>query len=93
LKIVEDVKEVTTPIVENTFTPTQQEIEDYAEYLGMDISTDTDLIYIAEEGVKAMTPEPWVIEETKDGVIQYRNKDTGEINLDHPLDAVYRRKY
>lgn len=40
-----------------------------------------------------MTPEPWVIEETKDGVIQYRNKDTGEINLDHPLDAVYRRKY
>ena len=59
----------------------------------MDLSTDSDLIHIAEEGVKAMTPKPWIIEETKDEVIQYRNKETGEINLDHPLDTVYRQKY
>jgi len=35
----------------------------------MDVSTDTELLHIAEEGVKAVTPPEWVIEEGKDGVI------------------------
>ena len=33
------------------FKPTQNEILEYAQFLGMDIMQDQDLLYIAEEGV------------------------------------------
>ena len=35
------------------------EIIGYAEFLGMDLTEDKDLLYIAEEGLKAPVPEPW----------------------------------
>ena len=35
------------------------EIIGYAEFLGMDLTEDRDLLYIAEEGLKAPVPEPW----------------------------------
>ena len=35
------------------------EIIGYAEFLGMDLEEDADLLYIAEEGLKAPVPEPW----------------------------------
>jgi len=36
---------------EEEYEPTQQEILGYAEFLGMSLPDDTDLLYIAEEGV------------------------------------------
>lgn len=33
------------------YEPTEQEIVGYAEFLGMDVKEDADLLYIAEEGV------------------------------------------
>jgi hypothetical protein len=33
------------------YEPTEQEIIGYAEFLGMDLDEDKDLLYIAEEGV------------------------------------------
>jgi hypothetical protein len=33
------------------YEPTEQEIIGYAEFLGMDLDEDRDLLYIAEEGV------------------------------------------
>ena len=37
------------------YVPTKEEIEEYAEFLGMDLNTEEDmeLIWIAEEGLKA----------------------------------------
>ena len=35
------------------------EIIEYAKYLGLDINTDQDLLWIAVEGLKAPVPEPW----------------------------------
>ena len=36
---------------EEEYEPTQQEIFGYAEFLGMSLPDDADLLYIAEEGV------------------------------------------
>ena len=36
---------------EEEYEPTQQEIFGYAEFLGMNLPDDADLLYIAEEGV------------------------------------------
>jgi hypothetical protein len=33
------------------FQPTQDEVIEYAKFLGMDVDVDKDLFYIAEEGV------------------------------------------
>lgn len=33
------------------YEPTEQEIVGYAEFLGMDVNEDADLLYIAQEGV------------------------------------------
>ena len=38
-------------IEEEEYEPTQQEIFGYAEFLGMSLPDDADLLYIAEEGV------------------------------------------
>ena len=35
------------------------EVIDYAEWLGMDIEADEDLLWIAREGLKAPLPEHW----------------------------------
>ena len=34
------------------------EVLDFAEYLGMNVVEDLDLLYIAEEGLKASLPSP-----------------------------------
>lgn len=36
---------------EEEYQPTEQEIIDYAKFLGMVLPEDSDLLYIAEEGV------------------------------------------
>ena len=43
----------------SNFYLTFLEIIEYAKYLGLDINTDQDLLWIAVEGLKAPVPEPW----------------------------------
>ena len=40
------------------YEPTEQEVEGYAEFLGINLAEDRDLLYIAKEGIKARIPEP-----------------------------------
>ena len=39
--------------------PTEDEILEYAKWLGMDPEEDKDLFYIAKEGLKAPLPKDW----------------------------------
>jgi hypothetical protein len=39
--------------------PTQEEIVEYAVYLGMDPAADVDLLYIAEWALTAPLPDGW----------------------------------
>ena len=70
-----------------------KEIIGYAEFLGMDLKEDYDLLYIAEEGLKAPVPEPWMAFSNEAEEIYYTNRITGQVIFDHPLDEVYRKKF
>ena len=45
--------------------------------LGMDLKEDADLLFIAEEGLKAEVPEPWKAYATENEDIYYCNTITG----------------
>ena len=60
--------------------PQEQEIEDYAKFLGMDpnSSVDRDLMYIAKQGLMEPVPEPWEAQRDANDMILYYNTETGE---------------
>ena len=67
---------------------------DYAKWLGMDLETEKDLMWIAREGLKAPLPEHWKPCKAPDtGDIYYFNFQTGESVWDHPCDEYYRKLY
>ena len=45
--------------IDPNYIPTEDEIIEYAKWLGMDLEKDKDLFYIAKEGLKAPLPENW----------------------------------
>ena len=45
--------------VDPNYVPTEDEILEYAKWLGMDPEEDKDLFYIAKEGLKAPLPKDW----------------------------------
>ena len=68
------------------------DIADYAKrILGLDPVWDTDLLWIAVEGLEADLPEEWSdhYDEASDRDY-YHNVDTGETIWQHPLDAHYK---
>jgi centrosomal protein CEP164 len=62
--------------LDEDYEPTEEEIIDYAKYLGMDANMDRDLFYIAKEGLKAPLPGPWKPCKSPDGDIYYFNFET-----------------
>ena len=80
--------------IDPNYVPSQDEIDEYAKWLGMDLSTDKDLQWIAREGLKAPLPEHWKPCKTTDtDEIYYFNFSSGESTWDHPCDEYYRTLY
>jgi hypothetical protein len=75
------------------YEPCDEEIQEYAEYLGIDLEEDKDLLYIARDGLRAPLPEPWKACRTQEGEIYYYNTDTSLSRWEHPLDEFYRKQY
>ena len=73
--------------------PTQEEIEEYAEYLGMDVAADRDLLYIAEWAITAPLPDGWTEHLDAQGNEFYYNSMTSVSTYEHPLDEQYRSYY
>jgi len=73
--------------------PNEDEIDEFAEWLGMDPDADAHLLWIAEAGLKAPLPRHWRPCRTPDGDIFYFNFQTGKSVWDHPCDAQYRELY
>lgn len=81
-------------VVDANYEPTEQEVKDYAEWLGMDVDRDTELLWIAREGLRAPLPAPWKPCEIIDtNEIFYFNFETGESVWDHPVDEFYKEMY
>lgn len=66
------------------YEPDQQEILDYAEFLGMDLYKDREFFYIAKEGLKAPLPAPWKPIQDQDGELYFYNFQTGATIQEHP---------
>ncbi|CAM9225286.1 unnamed protein product, partial [Discosporangium mesarthrocarpum] len=80
--------------IDPDYVPTQDEVREYAKWLGMDLDKDLDLFWIAKEGLKAPLPDDWKPCKTQDTEeIYYFNFATGESTWDHPCDDYYRKLY
>ncbi|KRX00083.1 WW domain [Pseudocohnilembus persalinus] len=75
------------------YDPSEQEILEYAEFLGFDFQEDQDLLWIAKQGLKAPLPEGWKACQTQNEEIQYYNLETQDIQWNHPLDEFYKNLY
>jgi centrosomal protein CEP164 len=73
------------------YEPPEEETLEYAKWLGMDIATEQDLLWVAREGLKAPLPENWKPCKTADGEIYYVDFASGESVWDHPCDEFYRK--
>lgn len=72
--------------------PSQTEILEYAEWLGLDLEEDQDLLWIAKAGLAMPVPFPWKPYQLgEDGTLFYFNYETGESVWDHPCDDKYRQ--
>lgn len=82
------------PTHHNLPNSTPSEILDYAKWLGMDLTTESDLLWIAREGLKAPLPEHWKPCKTPGtGDIYYFNFQTGDSVWEHPCDEHYKTLY
>lgn len=77
--------------LDSSYKPTNDEITQYADWLGFDLPKDNHLLHIAKEGLEAPLPKDWKPCKTKEsGEIYYFNFVTGESTWDHPCDEHYR---
>lgn len=73
---------------------TQEEIDTYCKFLGLDQRRDKDLTWIVEEALKAPLPSKWIYYQHKrDGMPFFYNTETGESTSEHPLDQYYKDKF
>ena len=76
--------------IDDDYEPKEEELLEYAQFLGMTFPEDEEFLYIAREGLKAPLPEPWKPCQTKSGEIYFFNFDTGESVWEHPCDTYYK---
>ena len=74
---------------------TDEEVREYAIYLGMDPDSEQDkeLLYIAKWAIMAPVPEGWMEYTDGDGNEYYYNQQTGVSTYEHPMDDQYRSYY
>lgn len=80
------------------YVPTEAEITEYAEYIGINLKDpeEAGLIWIAKEGLKSPLPSQWKpcrsAGDEKDDVY-YFNFETGESSWEHPCDEFYKKLF
>ncbi|ESO89091.1 hypothetical protein LOTGIDRAFT_105990 [Lottia gigantea] len=76
---------------DENYQPTEDEVLEYASIIGIDVQTESHLLYIAREGINAPLPENWKPCQDPNQDIYYFNFATGESIWDHPCDEFYRK--
>jgi len=75
---------------DENYQPTEREVLEYAQSIGIDPYEEKDLLFIAREGIVAPLPPDWKPCQDSTGDIYYFNFQTGESVWDHPCDEYYR---
>lgn len=73
--------------------PTEDEINKFAEYMGMDLQKDKEFLYIAEWALTAPLPAGWTVHLDSKGNEFYYNTATKVSQYDHPMDGKYRELF
>ncbi|XP_074653247.1 uncharacterized protein LOC141907487 isoform X2 [Tubulanus polymorphus] len=75
---------------DENYQPSEEEIHEYAQVIGIDPDNEHELLWIAREGINAPLPEHWKPCQDPNGDIYYFNFQTGDSIWDHPCDEYYR---
>lgn len=75
------------------YVPDPDEVREYATMLGFELPGDEDLLYIAEEGLKAPLPPGWRAVGTSAGEVYYCNVQTKETFWEHPMDEHFKQRF
>ncbi|GAX76108.1 hypothetical protein CEUSTIGMA_g3551.t1 [Chlamydomonas eustigma] len=73
--------------------PSEEDIKNYARYLGMDPEADSDLLYIAERACTAPVPDGWTVQLDDEGVEYFHSTIQNTSTYHHPRDEFYKKMY
>ena len=76
-----------------TLWASDQEISDYAEYIGMNTATDSPLLWIAEQAACTPLPLGWIEMADHTGRPFFFNRAAGVASYEHPHDKDFRALY
>ncbi|XP_057287976.1 centrosomal protein of 164 kDa [Pezoporus wallicus] len=76
---------------DDTYVPSEQEVQDYARTIGIDPKKEPELLWLAREGIVALLPPGWKPCQDITGEIYYFNFANGQSMWDHPCDDHYRK--
>ncbi|XP_071175203.1 centrosomal protein of 164 kDa-like isoform X3 [Mytilus edulis] len=76
---------------DENYKPTDEEIFEYAQIIGIDPYKEGHLMWIAKEGIIAPLPEHWRPCQDTNGDLYYFNFALGTSIWDHPCDEFYRQ--
>jgi len=69
----------------------EEEVIEYAEFLGIDPASEQHLMWIARDGVATPCPPPWKACTQNGEDVFYFNFETGDSLWDHPCDDKFRK--
>ncbi|XP_057301369.1 centrosomal protein of 164 kDa-like isoform X2 [Hydractinia symbiolongicarpus] len=75
---------------DENYQPTEEEIFEYAQVIGINPYKEPELLYIARQGIVAPLPPDWKPCQDPSGEIYYFNFSTGDSVWDHPCDEHFR---
>ncbi|XP_064029229.1 centrosomal protein of 164 kDa isoform X2 [Pogoniulus pusillus] len=75
---------------DETYIPSEKEIQDFARLIGIDPEKEPELIWLAREGIVAPLPPQWKPCQDTNGDVYYFNFANGQSMWDHPCDDHYR---
>jgi hypothetical protein len=78
---------------EKGLEPTKPELIAYARYLGIDPIVDGDLMWIADEALRAPLPSEWTEHHDSADRVFYYNVQTHASSWTHPLEHLHRDTY
>ncbi|CAC9504960.1 conserved hypothetical protein [Leishmania infantum JPCM5] len=87
------VSQVLDDHIDANYEPTEEEVLEFADWIGMKLPQDSEFLWLAREGLKTPLPKEWKPCSTNDGEIYYFNFKTGESSWDHPMDSIFRQRF
>ena len=73
--------------------PGEATVEELAEYLGMDLTVDRGLLWVADAALAAGMPDGWSMHESLNGPPFFHNDHFGITQWEHPTDQFFRSMY